>query len=94
VAHSCHLASAYATSRLNFDAVRWGVPKPQKHDFSLKLTRIIEIRTGCRKGEPPEYHDAVLVLKALIWDGPSGGDINAKLGVIKTIAGWVKFRAL
>ena len=50
--------------------------------------------TGCRKGQRTEYRDAVLVLKALIWDGPSCGDINAKLGLTKTLAGWVKFRAL
>jgi hypothetical protein len=27
------------------------------------------IPTGCRKGQRTEYRDAVLVLKALIWDG-------------------------
>jgi hypothetical protein len=26
--------------------VRWAVPKPQKHDFSLKLTRVIEPKGG------------------------------------------------
>jgi len=50
------------------------------------------IPTGYRKGQPTEYRDAALVLKTLIWDGPTCGDINAKLGVIKTVAGWVKFR--
>ena len=38
--------SAYGTSRLSFDAVRWAVPKPQQHDFSLELTRVIEPKEG------------------------------------------------
>jgi hypothetical protein len=46
MAHSCHLASAYGTSRSKFVGVKWGVPKPQKHDFSLKLTRVIEPKEG------------------------------------------------
>ena len=46
MAHPCHLASAYGTSRLNFDAVRWGVPKPQEHDFSRKLTPSPSRRKG------------------------------------------------
>jgi hypothetical protein len=31
---------------LNFDAIRWSVPKPQKHDFSLNLSRVIEPKGG------------------------------------------------
>ena len=29
-----------------FIGLKWGVPKPQKHDFSLKLTRVIEPKEG------------------------------------------------
>ena len=29
-----------------FIGLKWGVPKPQKYDFSLKLTRVSEAKEG------------------------------------------------